>query len=494
MRMQAAPERLDTFADAANQMVDDLDLAATHLGHALDDLRSSRGRAEFLDDVPPLDAHLRQDADRLALLGHMTAAIAARLRRVDDTVDVVAPGFDPLLLSGLAWDVMRFRGPALPPDFDAAFWLATPAGQEALATARDLLTPGFWGIGNADLARLRRLFQELPAPVADAVVVGLTDDELARLVRAMDGSWLPGFGWASIDRHEFWTIICSRVSLDSVRRLAHFTDDLDPPPATALDDAAADRADRRDWFDALVYRPFDGWLTWQGDGQPHAIHLDDTTQGRIGNCYLLAAMMAIAERQPALLEEMIASNPNGTFTVTFADGMRVTVSPDVPVHPDDPTRPAFAGRALAAEHRDAPGERLELWPLVLEKAHAQRHGGWGEIVGGHPGVTVEELVGGTRERLDPAAVEADDLRNHLDAGAVLTLATLSSERAGEEGQAVYEDDRLLTGLHAYVIRGVDPDGHIELHNPWEARHVRPLLVTIDQLRAIGMYIDVNELP
>jgi hypothetical protein len=201
---------------------------------------------------------------------------------------------------------------------------------------RALLEPGWLGVPASNLEDLQRLVGALPPVLADAVVHGLTDAEVQRLVDALDDRWLPGYGFDRARRQEFWAVVGSRVSLVTFRRLAAVTDDLDPPPATALDDAATDRPQRREFYDALIYRPFEGWLTWQGEGDPHAISRNDTTQGRIGNCYLIAAMMGIADHDPTLLEGMITQNPNGTFTVRFADGQRVVVSPDLPVHPTSP--------------------------------------------------------------------------------------------------------------------------------------------------------------
>jgi hypothetical protein len=490
--VRAAPDRLDAFTEAGRDMVADLDRTAGTLGRALDDLRDAPGRGEFLADVPPLDVHLREATQRLELLAGLTSALSRRLRDLDADASVVDSRLDLRLLLGVLGDLARFRPPPVTPDYDPARWLATEEGAEALAQVRALLEPGWLGVPASNLEDLQRLVAALPPVLADAVVHGLTDAEVQRLVDALDQRWLPGYGFDRARRQEFWAVVGARVSLVSFRRLAAVTDDLDPPPATALDDAATDRPQRREFYDALIYRPFEGWLTWQGEGDPHAISRNDTTQGRIGNCYLIAAMMGIADHDPTRLEGMITENRNGTFTVHFADGQRVVVSPDLPVHPDDPTRPVFSGYKLSEDDYDTPAGRYELWPSLLEKAYAQKHGGWGETVGGWPGETITELVGGQTTRLDPTTTSPSELAEALGDGKIVTLATLRDP--GEAGQEVYQGHELLTGQHAYVVTHVTGDGRIELHNPWEAEHAAPLLITEDELKEIGWHIEVNELP
>jgi hypothetical protein len=490
--VRAAPDRLDAFAEAGRDMVGDLGRSAGTLGRALDDLRVAPGRGEFLADVPPLDVHLREAAERIELLSGLTSALSGRLRELDADAAVVGGGLDLRLLLGVLGDLARFRPPPTMPDYDPARWLATEEGAEALAEVRALLEPGLLGVPASSLEDLQQLVAALPPVLADAVVHGLTDAEVARLVDALDDRWLPGYGFDRARRQEFWAVLGSRVSLVTFRRLAAATDDLDPPPSTALDDAATDRPQRREFYDALIYRPFEGWLTWQGEGDPHPISRNDTTQGRIGNCYLIAAMMGIADHDPDLLQRMITPNANGTFTVRFADGQRVVVSPDLPVHPDDPTRPVFSGYQLSEDDHDTPAGRFELWPSLLEKAYAQKHGGWGETVGGWPGETITELVGGETTRLDPTTTTPGELADQLAAGKVVTLATLADP--GEAGEEIYAGHDLLTGQHAYVVTHVTADGRIELHNPWEAEHARPLGITEDELKEIGWHIEVNQLP
>jgi hypothetical protein len=101
------------------------------------------------------------------------------------------------------------------------------------------------------------------------------------------------------------------------------------------------------------------------------ITYDDIKQGLIGDCSLLAALAAIAKRRPALLDEMIAMEENGTFTVVFYNvekGMEImrkaTILPGFPVN----SRGLVYGRSK---------EKTELWVSILEKAYAVLKGAQG---------------------------------------------------------------------------------------------------------------------
>src|SRR5579862_5212879 len=50
-------------------------------------------------------------------------------------------------------------------------------------------------------------------------------------------------------------------------------------------------------------------------------------QGRLGSCYFHAVIAAIAERRPDAIRNMIKSNADGSYTVTFGDGKKETAYP-----------------------------------------------------------------------------------------------------------------------------------------------------------------------
>lgn len=458
---------------------------------------SLRRLIEAPSDVPvtapdrssALDDHL-DDLDRLA---RTPAAFATALRQLDRFVPDTPT--DRLWLATSDQGTFDAIVEAALDDPDATpseLWAHTPAAIAARADLLDLLDGGRLGVTTGDLDDILALIERTPAAVVAGMFHGLTDGQVEDLVDAAEPHWLPWRGWDADERHQLWTALGRKVSIESWDRLAGFTDDLDPPPVTVMDDPAAGRTADRAFFEGLEYGEVGEWLTWRGEGDGHAVAGNDVTQGRIGNCYLVAAMIGVADRDPDLLRQMIRSNPNGTYTVRFADGVEVTVSATFPVNPNDPDRPAFASRVLGPDDRDTT-DGLELWPLVIEKAYAQRHGGWGDIVGGWPGATVQELVGGEHREIEVAEVELAELRRRLDGGEALTLSTLPSGRVSDDGADLYERVDGLVGQHAYVLAGITASGRLTLTNPWDPTDV-PVRLTLAEAQLVGWKIEANQLP
>jgi len=89
---------------------------------------------------------------------------------------------------------------------------------------------------------------------------------------------------------------------------------------------------------------------------PGGIRPEGVRQGDLGSCYFHAVIAAQARANPEILKKMIQSNPEGTFTVQFADGKKETA------YPED-----------LRYARDIGYDRSEgLWVAVLFRAYAQR--------------------------------------------------------------------------------------------------------------------------
>lgn len=344
-----------------------------------------------------------------------------------------------------------------------------------------------WRRGDAE--RVADLMTELSGPQLNTLIAELDDDQLRELFVTLGRL-------SETDRRALLAHVGERVGRGTWRRLGAFTDEIDPDPATALADTARDEADRdeRAWYDDLEYAPFDGELAERGPGDEHALADTDFAQGAIGDCYLITAMLAIIYEDPDLLASRIVENPNGTYTVTFADGTPVVVSPEFAVHPDHPDSPAFANDV---GQDAAPG--TELYPLVIEKAYAQYHGGWEDIVGGWPAETMQEIVGGSFDTVDHESVTVRDVRDWTTSGRPVTIGTYADPR--DEGEREYPDDHpepyvdgRLAHNHAYVVTEVDPDTEeVLLVNPWHPSR-DPVRLTIDEFQSAIRRVDVSRLP
>jgi hypothetical protein len=89
---------------------------------------------------------------------------------------------------------------------------------------------------------------------------------------------------------------------------------------------------------------------------PKGIRPEGVTQGGLGSCYFHAVVAALARSNPEIIKKMIQSNPDGTFTVKFADGKTETA------YPED-----------LRYTRESGYDRSEgLWVAILFRAYAQR--------------------------------------------------------------------------------------------------------------------------
>ena len=115
------------------------------------------------------------------------------------------------------------------------------------------------------------------------------------------------------------------------------------------------------------------------------IQPDDIIQGQLGDCWLLCAMSAMAER-PALIERIFDTkeyNEGGVYVIKFCkngEWQSVTIDDYFPCFPNG--GPMFSR-----------GNGNELWVLLIEKAYAKVHGGYKAISGGLPYEGLMDLTG-----------------------------------------------------------------------------------------------------
>lgn len=190
------------------------------------------------------------------------------------------------------------------------------------------------------------------------------------------------------------------------------------------------------------------------DGHPS---INDIHQGASGDCFFLAALGAKAARDPASIERMIATNPDGSHTVSFAKG-------DVHV---PPLTDAEVGRGASSQGNGT-------WVAVVERAYADykaqqdtakdtdpydtfNGGGLIEAAMAHNGAT--DVASYNVAGFNPNRLGAlDDFRTHLtgfldDRKLVCAISWKSP-------------DGLPTG-HAYTVTGYDSASDtICVRNPW----------------------------
>jgi hypothetical protein len=201
----------------------------------------------------------------------------------------------------------------------------------------------------------------------------------------------------------------------------------------------------------------------------------EAKQGYLGDCYLIAAVTAIADRTPDAIRNMFIDNGDGTFTVRFFAGSAdyVTVNRSLPAYSNGTLAYSGVGQAVA-------NASTTLWVALLEKAYAQwnetgnsgRNGTntYAAIEGGWMSNVNSQVLGYSSSNYSFATTAKQTLISALQSGRAVTLGTTANPSNG------------FVGGHAYIITGYDSaTDRFSTFNPWGNTH--PAAATWDQLRA-----------
>lgn len=215
-----------------------------------------------------------------------------------------------------------------------------------------------------------------------------------------------------------------------------------------------------------------------GDVSGKGAKPEDVKQGALGDCYLLAALAAVARANPKVIEEMIKDNGDGTYDVSIyvdkgwfsKDLQKQTVKVDA-------TFPTKDGKAVYAKPGEAGPSGPRLWVMLIEKAYAKLKGGYDDIEGGFGAPAMEAITGKASQELKPKDYPDDILASMLDkvmkeghavtVGADWYLLKSTKEKAAADG--------IPSLQHEYALKGVDVKGQtIDLQNPWGHSHIEKL--------------------
>lgn len=182
-------------------------------------------------------------------------------------------------------------------------------------------------------------------------------------------------------------------------------------------------------------------------------------QGMIGDCWVLASLGALVDRDPQAVVDMIEEQRNGNYRVTFPDGRSVTVAP-----PTD-AELGFLGTAGADG----------LWVPVMEKAIGERYQQdyWFSTTeldhepigdGGHRREAIEILTGNPAVNISTGRGR----RRPSDAQFLARLATAQAEgRIMAAGRTVNDDEAGIPKRHAYSVIDVNVEAQtVTIRNPW----------------------------
>ena len=249
--------------------------------------------------------------------------------------------------------------------------------------------------------------------------------------------------------------------------------------------ATADKKDKNTSDGKYTYTKFSGKAFVKGTTDTDEVDPNDVKQGQLGDCYLLAAMAAIARANPDAIRKLVRGpNPDGTYDVTiYSDTGGVFKTEYTPkVVKVTPTFPSYDTGAPAYAERgdfDTAGGGPELWVMLIEKAYATVEGGYKDIVGGYGGPAMTRLTG----------VESKVFRpdSYKDFQVVATIKTYLSAHWAVTASAdwyvrnAYKEEARKKGIvleHEYAVVAVDEAKKtIDLQNPWGEEHITGLAIS-----------------
>lgn len=223
----------------------------------------------------------------------------------------------------------------------------------------------------------------------------------------------------------------------------------------------------------------------KGSTDDHAIDPNDVAQGSLGDCYLMAGMIAVARANPEAIADLIKDNQDGTFDVSLYIRQSYYSKPTRVTKTVDARLPMSGSAALYAKTGDTGDGKTEMWAALLEKTVAQHKGSYDLISGGNISTgfqfhgATELLTGKNEGYMTTASMDEDDALLHiaiaLDDKKPVTCDSLNME--GDASLAAEAKKYNVYGNHAYVPETVDLSGRtLTLTNPWGSHHVEKLPV------------------
>jgi hypothetical protein len=197
--------------------------------------------------------------------------------------------------------------------------------------------------------------------------------------------------------------------------------------------------------------------------------LSDIQQRGCGDCYFLAPLGALAQRDPSAIKNMIKDNGDGTYTVTlhkedngiqnlwgaFGNSYKAE---QVTVNADDVKK--FTGQEGVTT--DAQNCKQVTWPAVIEAAYTKMNGGANICGGGVRKPALETLTGHNAQTYSPSnASELNNLKSQFDSGKLMVVSTPENLPSS--------NDYGLYHSHSYTVTDVyvkDGKTYVTLNNPW----------------------------
>jgi hypothetical protein len=240
------------------------------------------------------------------------------------------------------------------------------------------------------------------------------------------------------------------------------------------------------------YSEFEGVPFIKGEGDPHGVSINDISQGGLGDCYFMAGLAAVARMQPERIAAMIHDHGDGSFSVYMwahndqwgeqvedeegnyeysVTARRVRIDDYFP----GSGSPAYAE---FGDKETVDGQtRVELWPMIFEKAFAALKGSYGKVgEGGFASTPMSFFSSEEVEDHDPEAMTDDEVRAVLQEAETEGRPATLGVPEGKQNPSLN-----LYAPHYYAFWGFDPHGNALFYNPWGSSHP-PRGLTMEEVR------------
>ncbi|CAF0784390.1 unnamed protein product [Didymodactylos carnosus] len=200
---------------------------------------------------------------------------------------------------------------------------------------------------------------------------------------------------------------------------------------------------------------------WPADREP--FH-GDIIQGRLGNCFFIAALQAIASCQPGILKSIVKtlSTDHQYRCVFYRQGELCEIDVDLTNVPiDSHTNVPIYCRSTSEG---------VIWPYVFEKAYSQFYGSYDNLLGGNTSEAFYDLLGLPVEEYDLTDETWGIISNSLNkkevfvtCGSIDTSVQVSTIRSG------------IRINHAYVILATSvfqAQRYVVIHNPQNIKDIQ----------------------
>jgi hypothetical protein len=182
----------------------------------------------------------------------------------------------------------------------------------------------------------------------------------------------------------------------------------------------------------------------------------DPKQGDVGDCWIIAALSAIANTKPQALQSLIQERADGSYLVKLKgwDGHAFVSAAQ--------TVPALLYASSGDLTYGGSTQQQELWPAIIERAYAQWKGSYDAIAVGYPYAAFEALLGvkGTHTPFVAASDEA--IWQAALAAETKPTVAVTGIAGAYKANGLVED-------HAYTVLGASEkngERFVKLRNPW----------------------------